>query len=54
MEAVSQDILLLATSVVLKFTIRFQMEPAQQVIIIFQLLLLLFLVAPSVNLTCLN
>jgi hypothetical protein len=54
MEAVIQDILPLATIVVLKFMIRFQMGPAQQVIIIFLLLMLLFLVVPSVNLTCLN
>ena len=54
MEAVCQDILLPATLVDLKFTIRFQMEAAHQVIIIYLLLLLLFLAVPSVNLTYLN
>jgi hypothetical protein len=54
MEAVSRDILLPATLVDLKFMIRFQMEAAHQVIIIFVLLLLVSLVVPSVNLTNLN
>jgi hypothetical protein len=54
MEAVSQDIPLLAAIVDLIFMIRFQMEAAQRVIVIFLLPLLLSLALPSVNLTNLN
>src|SRR5690242_17143516 len=50
MEAVRQDIFLLATRVLFVFTIRFQMEAAQADIVILLLLLLLVMVVPSVNL----